>query len=53
MMHFVNADGVIAGPFAVVEAFAERERFLVKSGSDGHESSELHRRREEQERIEL
>jgi len=34
-MHLVDADGVIAGPFAVVEAFAESEGAFVESGSDG------------------
>jgi len=41
VVHFVNADGVIARPFAVVEAFAEGERLFVKGGSDGHEASEF------------
>ena len=35
VMHLVDADGVIAGPFAVVEAFAESEGAFVESGSDG------------------
>src|SRR5579871_2974946 len=35
MMHFVDADGVIAGPLAIVEAFAEGESAFVKCGSDG------------------
>src|SRR5262249_29193551 len=35
MVHLVDADGVIAGPFAIVEAFAEGESAFVKSGSDG------------------
>jgi hypothetical protein len=37
VMHFIDADCVIAGPFAVVEAPAESESTFVKSGSDGHE----------------
>ena len=41
VVHFVNADGVIAGPFAIVQAFAEGERLFVKGGSDGHEASEF------------
>lgn len=35
---FIDADGVIAGPFAIVEALAEREGAFVKSGSDGQRS---------------
>ncbi len=35
----VNAHGVIARPFAVVQAVAERERSLVKCGSDGQADS--------------
>ena len=35
VMHFVDADGVIARPLAIVEAFAEGESAFVKCGSDG------------------
>jgi hypothetical protein len=35
VMHFVDADGVIAGPLAIVEAFAESESAFVECGSDG------------------
>ena len=36
VMALVRADGVVAGPLAVVEALAERERALVDGGSDRH-----------------
>ena len=36
VVHFVNADGVIAGPFAIVEAFAEGEGAFVEGGSYWH-----------------
>jgi len=36
VVHFVDTDGVIAGPLAIAEAFAEGESAFVKSGSDGH-----------------
>ena len=38
VVHLVDADGVIAGPLAVVEAFAESEGAFVESGSDGQGS---------------
>ena len=34
--HFIDADGVIAGPLAIAEAFAEGHGAFVKSCSDGH-----------------
>ena len=34
VVSFVNADGVISRPLAIVEALAERESALVKCGSD-------------------
>ncbi len=36
VMPLVRADGVVAGPLAVVEALAQRERALVDGGSYGH-----------------
>ena len=39
VVHFVDADGVIARPLAVVQAFAKRQSALVKCSSDGHDSS--------------
>jgi hypothetical protein len=41
VMHFVNADRVIARPLAVVQAVAERESSFVKCGSYGHRSSSI------------
>ena len=38
VMHLIDADRVVARPFAVVQALAERECSLVKCGSDGQES---------------
>jgi len=38
VVHFVDADGVIAGPLAIVEAFAEGESAFVECGSDGQGS---------------
>src|SRR5207302_10899828 len=35
VMRFVRADGVVAGPFAIVQALGERERALVHGGPDG------------------
>src|SRR5258708_4466918 len=39
VMHLVDVDGVIARPFAVVQAFAQRQRSFMKRGSDRQESS--------------
>src|SRR5262249_5706924 len=36
VMRLVSADGVVAGPVAVVQALAQRMRTLVKSRGDGH-----------------
>ena len=38
VMHLIDADRVVARPFAVVQALAERECSLVKRGSDGQGS---------------
>jgi len=38
VVHFVDADGVIARPLAIVEAFAEGESAFVERGSDGQGS---------------
>jgi hypothetical protein len=35
VVHLVDADGVIAGPLAIVEAFAKGESAFVECGSDG------------------
>ena len=35
VMSFVDTDGVVAGPFAIVEAFAQCERAFVKRCADG------------------
>ena len=43
VVHFVHADGVVARPFAVVQAVAEGESSLVKCGSDGQRDSSLRR----------
>ena len=39
VMRLVGADGVVAGPVAVVEALAQLERARVESGTDGHRES--------------
>ncbi len=36
VVHLVNADGVVAGPLAIVEAFAEGEGAFVECGSYWH-----------------
>ena len=36
VVRFVRADGVVARPVAVVQALAQRERALVKGGTNGH-----------------
>ena len=41
VMNFVHADGVVAGPLAVVQAVAQGESSLVKCGSDGQRDSSL------------
>ena len=41
MMYLVYADGVISRPFPVVQAVAEGESSIVKSGSDGQGSLAL------------
>jgi hypothetical protein len=35
VVNLIDADGVIAGPFAIVQAVAKRERSFVECGSDG------------------
>jgi len=37
VVHFIDTDGVIAGPLAIVEAFAEGESAFVECGSDGQD----------------
>ena len=39
VVRFVDADGVIAGPFAVAETVAQTEGSFVKRGSDRHTRS--------------
>jgi len=34
-MHLVHADGVVSGPFPVIQAVAKRKSALVKCSSDG------------------
>ena len=41
VVHFVNADGVVAGPFAIVKALAECEGSFVEGSSDWHVVSEF------------
>ena len=41
VVHLVDAHGVIAGPLAIVEAFAERHRSLVKGSAYRHAVSQL------------
>jgi hypothetical protein len=36
MMRFVGTDGVITGPLAIVQTFAELKCSFVKGGSDWH-----------------
>jgi len=45
-MHFVDADGVITRPLAIIKAFAEGESAFMKCGSDGQGVLLLVRRRE-------
>jgi hypothetical protein len=35
-MNLIHADGVVSGPFAVVEAVAKGKGSLVECGSDWH-----------------
>jgi hypothetical protein len=34
MMHFINADGIVSRPLAVVQALAKRKSSVVKCGPD-------------------
>src|SRR6202051_3947899 len=42
VMHFIHADRVVAGPFAVIQALAQRERSLVKRSTNRHKPSNDH-----------
>ena len=41
VMRLVRADGVVAGPVAIVEALAQLERARVEGGTDRHVESIL------------
>src|SRR5213082_3776100 len=41
VVHLVDADGVIARPLAIAQAFAQRQSALMKGSSDRHDSSVL------------
>src|SRR6185437_16456099 len=39
VVHLIGADGVIARPFAIIQALAQGKSALMKCGSDGHGKS--------------
>ena len=37
MSHLINADGIVARPFAIAQAFAQRQGAFMKGSSDRHD----------------